>query len=278
MTTDAFESAADAVVDGNLDTLRALLRAHPELARARSSRPHHATLLHYISANGVEDERQRTPPNAVAIASALLEAGADPNACADAYGGRCTVLSLLVSSTPPSVAGVQVALVDALVDAGASVEPLGVGAWTSPLMTALAFGFRETAEALVRRGARVDALPLAAGLGSENEVVRMLPTSTAEERHRAIAVAAQHGHAAIVTLLLDAGADPNRFNPSGLHAHSTPMHQAALKGHLDVVRALIERGARCDVRDTIYDGTPLGWAIHGGQSAVAEYLRAHGAP
>jgi hypothetical protein len=45
-----------------------------------------------------------------------------------------------------------------------------------------------------------------------------------------------------------------------------------------VVRALIERGARPDVRDKIYDGTPLGWAVHGGQSAVADYLRAHGAP
>jgi ankyrin repeat protein len=278
LSGEAFELAADAVVEGNLDGLRALLLADPELARACSSRPHHATLLHYISANGVEDERQRTPPNAVAVANLLLEAGADPNACADAYGGRCTVLSLLVSSTPPAVAGLQVALVDSLVDAGASVEPLGVGAWTSPLMTALAFGFHDTAEALVRRGARVDSLPLAAGLGSENEVVRMLPTSTAEERHRALAVAAQHGHVAIVEQLLDAGEDPNRFNPSGLHAHSTPLHQAALKGHLDVVRALVERGARSDVRDKIYDGTPLGWAIHGGQAAVAEYLRARGAP
>jgi ankyrin repeat protein len=278
LSADAFESAADAVVDGELDALRALLRANPELVRARSARPHHATLLHYISANGVEDERQRTPPNAVAVAKLLLEGGADPNARADAYGGRCTVLSLLVSSTPPAAAGLQVALVDALVDAGASVEPLGVGAWTSPLMTALAFGFRETAEALVRRGAQVDTLPLAAGLGRVDEVARMLPTSSAEERHRALAVAAQHGHVTIVNRLLDAGEDPNRFNPSGLHAHSTPMHQAALVGHLDVVRALIERGARLDVRDKIYDGTPLGWAIHGGQSAVADYLRARGAP
>ena len=56
-----FERAADAVVDGDVDVLRALLREHPELATARSSRPHRCTLLHYLAANGVEGERQKTP-------------------------------------------------------------------------------------------------------------------------------------------------------------------------------------------------------------------------
>ena len=56
-----FEPAADAVVDGDVDRLRALLREHPELATARSSRPHRCTLLHYLAANGMEGERQRSP-------------------------------------------------------------------------------------------------------------------------------------------------------------------------------------------------------------------------
>ena len=47
-----------------------------------------ATLLHYVAANGVEGYRQLTPPNAVAIADALLDAGADVDALADMYGGR----------------------------------------------------------------------------------------------------------------------------------------------------------------------------------------------
>ena len=79
-----FERAADAVVTGDVDGLRALLREHPELATARSSRPHRCTLLHYLAANGVEGERPRTPANAVEVIEMLIGARSDPNAsCAD---------------------------------------------------------------------------------------------------------------------------------------------------------------------------------------------------
>jgi hypothetical protein len=74
----AFESAADAVAGGDVATLRSLLAADPRLIRARSAREHHATLLHYVAANGVEDERQRTPANAVEVAKTLLESGGAP--------------------------------------------------------------------------------------------------------------------------------------------------------------------------------------------------------
>jgi len=181
-----------------------------------------------------------------------------------------------VSSTPPSQAGVQSALVDVLVDFGASLEPKGAGAWTSPLMTALAFGFRDAAEALVR-GARVDHVAAAAGLGRFDRTRQLLTGATGEDRHRALALAAQHGHVDIVGMLLDAGEDPNRYNPKGNHAHSTPLHQAVAAGHEAVVRLLIERGARLDMEDTIYQGTPLGWAVYCGQPAIADCLRAHGA-
>ena len=75
-------------------------------------------------------------------------------------------------------------------------------------------------------------------------------------------------------VLLDAGEDPNRYNPEGNHAHSTPLHQAVWSGHLDTVRLLVDRGARLDIRDTIWDGTPPRWAEFGACTQIAEYLRA----
>ena len=86
---------------------------------------HGATLLHYVAANGVEGYRQMTPPNAVAVATMLLEAGAEPDALADMYGGQHATMSMLVSSDHPARAGVQVPLVDTLVDFGAAVEAPG---------------------------------------------------------------------------------------------------------------------------------------------------------
>lgn len=264
-----FESAADAIVNGDASELERLLASHPELVRARSTRAHRATLLHYVAANGVEQNRQKTPQNAVEIAEILLRAGAEVDALANMYGGQCTTMCVLVSSCHPAAAGVQVALVETLLDFGASLEEPG-----SPLMTALSFGYPDAAEALVRRGARVDNIAAAAGLGWLAEVRQLLPASDAESRHRALALAAQHGHEGVVRVLLDAGEDPNRYNPKGNHAHSTPLHQAVWGGHEAVVRLLVERGARLDIKDTIHQGTPLGWAIFEGQTAIAAFLRA----
>ena len=277
-----FEVAVDAVVGGDVAALAAMLEEHPDLVRARSTRVthfdppvHRATLLHYIAANGVEGYRQKTPPNAVEIAKTLLRAGAEVDAQADMYGHPSTTMDLLVSSSPPDAAGLQTALAETLLDSGAAID--GVGE-TTPLMIALAFGFRETAEMLARRGARVDSLAAAAGLGRVDVARERLPHASAEDRHRALALAAQHGHADMVRLLLDAGEDPNRYNPKANHGHSTPLHQAIAAGHEPVVRLLVERGARLDIEDTIYHGTPLGWAIYCNRPALAQYLRGRGAP
>jgi hypothetical protein len=279
-----FESAVEAVIAGDAATLESLLRVNPELVRARSTRVthfdppvHQATLLHYVAANGVEGYRQKTPKNAVDIATMLLKAGAEVDALAAMYGGRCTTMSMLVSSCHPAEAGVQVALVETLLDFGAVVDGHGSGKWVSPLMTALAFGFSSAAEALARRGARVDNLAAAAGLGRLADAARLLPTADGESRHRALALAAQHGHVDVVRLLLDAGEDPNRYNPDGNHSHSTPLHQAVWARHEGVVRFLVERGARLDIKDTIYQGTPLDWAIYGERTEIEKYLRAQGA-
>src|SRR5207237_1890538 len=89
---------------------------------ARSTRRHHATLLHYVGANGVECGRQKTPENAVEVAKLLLDAGAEVDALADMYDNKCTTMSMLVSSCHPAKAGLQVALAETLLDYGAALD------------------------------------------------------------------------------------------------------------------------------------------------------------
>ncbi len=278
-----FEAAVEAVVAGNAGELRALLAADSDLVHTRSIRVthfdppvHRAQLLHYVAANGVEGYRQRTPANAVEIATILLDAGADANALASLYGGECTTLSLLVSSSHPAQAGLQIPLTKVLLDSGAKVHAHGSGKWVSPVLTALLFGYREAAEYLVERGAQVDSMETAAGLGRLGETARLLACSDAVSRHKALALAAQLGHLEVARLLLDAGEDPNRFNPDGYHAHATPLHQAALAGNTEMVRLLVGRGARIDIADSIYRSTPLGWAEWAGKTEAADYLRSLG--
>ena len=266
-----FEAAAEAVVHGDVTSLRALLRQDPALIGRRSTRRHHAMLLHYIAANGIEGGRQRTPANAVEVLKALLDAGAEVDAFADTYEGKWTTMGLLVSSDHPAKAGLQARLAGTLVDYGASLR--GDPDSQAPLAVALAFGYLETAQALAARGAPVESLVVASGLGRYDAAVRLLSEADAQTRHIALALAAQHGHGPIVRLLLDAGEDPSRFNPEGYHSHSTPLHQAVWAGHAEVVELLVSRGAPLDRRDTIHLGTPLDWAEYGGRTGIAGYLR-----
>lgn len=275
-----FEAAVERVIYGDETALADSLDQDPDLVRARSSRitgfdppAHRATLLHYVAANGVEQFRQKTPPNAVAIARLLLQRGAEPDALAEMYGAQCTPMSMLVSSDHPAKAGLQAALVDTLLDFGAAVDGQGSRRWGSPLVTALIFDSPAAADVLCRRGACID-LVAAAGLGRVEDACRLLPGADGESRHRALVLAAMHGQAEIVRLLLDAGEDANRYNPLGFHAHSTPLHQAVWRDQESVVRLLVERGARLDLRDTVYQSTPLGWAEYGGRAKIADYLRA----
>ena len=127
-SVSAFEAAAQAIVSGDLETVKRLLRQHPDLIRARSTREHRATLLHYVSANGVEGYRQASPKNIAAITEALVAAGADVDADADVYGGGCTTLGLVATSSPPRDAGVQLEVIDVLLRSGARMDlPGSVG-------------------------------------------------------------------------------------------------------------------------------------------------------
>lgn len=267
-----FESAADAIVAGDAATLERILREHPELIHARSTREHRSTLLHYSAANGVENYRQKTPANAVRIAEMLLDAGAEVDAEADMYGGRCTTLGLAATSVHPEVAGVQNALMQLLIDRGAAIDgPRAMGRSASFVDGCLANGRPAAAEYLAAHGARLD-LDGAAGLGRLDVVAgffnadcTLKPPATLKQLRAGFEWACLYGRIAVVEFLLERGISPSAPLRDG---GQTGLHLAALGGHADIVALLLERGAPVGTVETAYNGTPLTWALHGWSEAT----------
>jgi len=241
-----FEQAADAIVSGDIDTLRRLLDESPELIRQRSSREHRSTLLHYVSANGVEDFRQRTPPNIVAITRLLLDAGADVNAESDAYARRSMALGLTATSIHPEVAGVQIELMEMLLDHGAMIERIPGEA----VRACLANGRPLAARFLAERGAHLD-LENAAGVGDLDRVKELLPSSSKEEIGKGFVWACEYGYNDVVMFLLEHGVDP-AFAAGGM----TGLDLAAHDGRLDTVKLLLAHHAPLEVKNS-YGGTVL---------------------
>lgn len=248
-----FEAAADAIVAGDEDALAALLRDDPELVRMRSTREHRATLLHYVSANGVEGYRQRTPRNAPRIARMLLDAGAEVDAEANVYGGRCTTLGLTATSVHPERAGVAEELMQLLLDRGAALDhPSMCGSRHSAVTGCLANGRPRAAAFLADRGAPLD-LSGAAGTGRIDAVRKLLAENPPrQEIQRAFLYACGYGHDDVVALLLDRGADLADPLETGL----TALHWAVVGGHVSTIELLLARGADVEVRNA-YGGTAV---------------------
>ncbi len=265
-----FEAAVDAIIAGDITTLKRLLRENPELIRARSTREHRATLLHYVGANAVEGYRQKTPKNAVKIAEVLLKAGAEVDADLD-YGPMrkrypertgSTTLGMVATSCHPAVAGVQIPLLDILLKYGASVDGIP-GGW-NPLIAALHNGRGEAAAHLAKRGARLD-LEGAAGVGRLeavksffNEDGNLKANATKTQMESGLMWACEYGRASVVDFLLEKGVNVGA-QPHG----ETGLHWAAYAGHAHTVKALLKWKAPVDIEDKRFGGTPLGWALYG---------------
>jgi hypothetical protein len=247
-----FEAAADAIVSGDEDALRALLDARPELAQARSSFGHHATLVHYVSANGVEATRQwQTPRNAVQLLRLLLELGADPDATCDTYGGGSaqTPMCLLVSSTHPAQAGVQADLVNELCRGGAN--PDGLDDDSLPLWTAITWGYPPAAEMLARCGARVDNVVLAAGVGDLRLVRRYVHERGTPVRMGALGPILEARNLIGYALIYAAGL-----------------------AREDVVRLLLHHDPDLSLAEPVFGATALGAARYHGHTAIEALLAA----
>jgi outer membrane protein assembly factor BamB len=101
-------------------------------------------------------------------------------------------------------------------------------------------------------------------------LAHQLPAGGAE----ALLEAARTGDRARVAALLDSGVNVDslsRYNVSALGF-------AAERGHFDIVRLLVARGADVTVADTFYGSRPIDFALRGGRLDIALYLLEHGSP
>jgi ankyrin repeat protein len=179
-----------------------------------------------------------------------------------------------------------------LIDADADLE--SATEWgATPLEWAAVMGSSRVADLLLIRGAAGLNLVTAAALGKIDVVQtilsrgdlagqsrRVTPTSEGEwpadsanaqgdALSDAMYSAARNGHDAVVTFLLDAGADVDAKGFFG----ATGLHWAAINGHRSTVDLLLSRGASRTIRDARFAATPDGWAVEGGHSEIAETIR-----
>lgn len=260
-----FEAAVDAIIVGDTATLQHLLRTNPSLVRARSTRKHHSTLLHYVGSNGVEGFRQRTPKNIANVAEILLDAGADINATADMYGGGADTLGLAATSIHPVTAGVQEELMAFLLARGASVGGETGAPASSKLINAChANGRPGAAEFLAKRADGLD-LEAAAGVGRLDIVKTFfdangrLTSATDQQMQDGFTWACEYGRTDVVEFLLQQGMN---VAAKLRHHRQTGMHWAAYGGYADTVRVLLRHNAPVNAKDDSFEGTPLRWALY----------------
>jgi len=203
------------------------------------------------------------------IVQILLNEGADPNTpyCAvyhrplhaAAEGGHVSIVKLLLAvgaevkaQDGEGVTALHLAakqgnpeVVQLLIDAGHEVDvrALRMG---NPLCLAARHANSEALAALVRNGADVNAY--------------------SGRYFSALTTACERGSADSVRILLDAGAEVNT-----LHLSETPLHSAAERADLEIMRLLIARGADVDGSGGTY-GTPLKASIQSREPESFQFM------
>jgi ketosteroid isomerase-like protein len=149
----------------------------------------------------------------------------------------------------------------------------------SPVQEAALAGHMDVVAMLVDAGAswehdQVDALVATAMSGDRAAVERLLATDPGL-RQRAIercpdqlVRAAEQDSYETVILLIELGFDVNA------RSRTTPLHEAAMRGNLPVIKLLLDHGADPSIHDSGYDATPAGWAEHHGQREAQQLLEA----
>ncbi len=222
-----------ALKQGEIDRLGRLLAAEPDLARCvvRDVTGGGRTPLHLFA------DWPGHIPNAAAIVQMLAARGADLNAPALDMWHQETPLHWAASND-------DVALIDALLDAGADIAHGGSSIdGGPPLSSAVGYGQWSGARRLVARGAKTQ-LWHEAALGMMEEVARRVnaaPSLRGDQLSAPFWHACHGGQLAMAKFLHTRGADVNWPAP---WSHETSLDIAEKAGHSDVVAWLVANGAR----------------------------------
>ncbi len=157
----------------------------------------------------------------------------------------------------------------------------------SPVANAAMVRDVETVRSLIAAGADVDAaqgdgltaLHWAAKNGDVETAAVLIDAGadlaavTRVDSHTPLHVASSAGNGAVVATLLAAGSDPNAMTTTGV----TPLHLSAASGDIEAVRALLGYQADRNVREPVWEQTPLMFASASNRLAVIEALLEAGA-
>lgn len=274
-----FREAVSAIDAGDVNTLERLLAMHPSLVRDRLDSPgawlrdqvgsaleeffQRPYLLWFVAEDPVRNNK--LPGNIALVARTIIQAAEHEGV--DSLQEQLDYALRLVSwSWVARKRGVQIELIDVLIDAGAALD----------LNThdALVNGNLAAAEHLVDRGAKLT-LATALCLGRWAEVSRLAQTASAGDKQIGLVLAALNGRAEALARLIALGVDLNAYS-TDIYTHATALHHAVCSGSLQAVKVLVEAGAKLGTKDRAWDGTPLEWAEYYKNAEIAAYLREKG--
>ncbi len=270
-----FREAVFYIDGGQLSALDSLILANPQLVHLRLELPgswlrdlvdgalegyfRDPYLLWFVAENPIRHEK--LPANIVEITGAIIAAA--KRECVQSLQEQLDyTLGLVVTGRVPRESGMQLQLMDVLIDAGAT---------PGASQGALSGRNLEAAAHLVKRGGDLT-LATAICLERDADVERLATVANIRDKQIALVAAALNGKAKALAKLLPLGVDIDAYS-TGIHPHATAVHHAVDSGSLEAVKVLVEAGARLDQKDKIYNGTPLDWAEHEGRQEIAAYLR-----
>jgi hypothetical protein len=149
--------------------------------------------------------------------------------------------------------------------AGGTIYQWKLGWYLSPHRVALKFGHEDVYRLLLDRSPPevklieacwLDDQATLQALGADQpDLARRL---RAGDQHQ-VAHAARNNETSVVRAMLKTGLP---VDARGQH-NATPLHWAAFHGNCEMVKAILPFGPPLEATDADFNGTPLGWAVHG---------------